>query len=224
MFDGIERVEVKGQQLRMFVLPDPGGVFGTARVVLGGIGLHLRVDTQCLVGLVQQARRGNRAQQLAVVIGTRAPQLRQVVINRCADAHRPHQAGRLAALVVHGLPQGGDMDVLCVPVPAVIVFPLGVEGVVRVNAVHRWRHAGDQGGMARIRDGWRYTGNTGGIAALVQEGAQCRQVQSTLFGLQHIIGAQAVDRHHQHGSVGDGGGADGNTDNGEQGQKTAIAA
>ena len=101
-------------------------------------------DAGVLLQARDQARRGKRGDQLEVVGRCRAPIFRHVVIDgRIADAYRPADAGDDLVIGVHHIPQGRDLDVARIPVPAARVLIQGIEGGVVGNAVHGRCHAGD---------------------------------------------------------------------------------
>ena len=145
-----------------------------------------------------EARRGKRGDQLDIVRRQRAPIFRHVVVDgRIADTHGPADAGDDLVLGVHLIPQGRDLDVARIPVPAFVIFIQRIERDVVGNAVQRRCHAGDERGVVWIGDGRQHIAHARGIGAVFQEGAQVRHFQSAFRGVDDVRRAQAVDGDHQ---------------------------
>ena len=101
-------------------------------------------------------------------------------------------------------------EVLGVPVPAVAIRAQGVEGPIGQDAVARGGDSRDQGGVARIGHGGKDPRDARGRSSFAQEAAQLGDAQAVAVGLAHVVGPQAVDRHHEKGAAGEALGGLGN--------------
>ena len=57
--------------------------------------------------------------------------------------------------------------------------------------------AGEDRGVAGIRDGGQNSSDAGGMGAVLQNAAEMRDFQAVLIGFEDVVGAKAVDGDHE---------------------------
>ena len=180
----------------------PCGKFRSPGVGLDRVEVTGRVPADGLLAIVEQPWRRKRPQQLVVVVGRRAPVLRDVVGDRRADRHWPVDARRDEPRAVRGVPQGRRLDVLRVPHPAVLIAMQRIERRVVEDAVSGRRDARHHRRVAGIRDGGQHAGHRPCVCALGHQAAQRRNFQTVPIGVGDVLRLQAVYRDQDDGRTG----------------------
>ena len=96
-------------------------------------------------------------------------------------------------------PKGRDLDVLCIPVPALPVLLQRVKGQIVINAMLGRGDPRNNGRMTRIGHGRQDAAHGLGIGPVLDQGLEVGDRQPPRLGIENIGRLQPINRDQQDG-------------------------
>jgi hypothetical protein len=130
MLDIIKRRQVYGHEARPLQFQQAYGRLGAALIAVSAFIRTVRKGFRVAFQKFEQPRRGEQPQKPVIVSRAGAPILRNVEVDGGSRGNLPLHVGGGQPGVPGFIPQRGNLEVRCVPIPALIVPSLRVESGV----------------------------------------------------------------------------------------------